>query len=105
MLLICRFNMLSRNALDKGPEWTSDVRAIGGTWAWWSYDAVAETFDRLAVPHVFTQPAKDLVATLRLPPGARVLDVGTGTGVAALLALQYVGMGALVHTKVLQISG
>ncbi len=60
------------------------------------YDAVAETYDRLAVPHVFTQPAKDLVAMLKLPPGARTLDVGAGTGVAAFLAMQSVGPGATV---------
>ncbi len=69
---------------------------IGGACAWWSYDAIAETYDRLAVPHVFSQPAKDLVAMLKLPPGARALDVGTGTGVAALLALQSAGPGAPV---------
>lgn len=62
--------------------------------AW--YDTVAATYDRLAVPHVFTQPAKDLVAMLKLRPGARVLDVGSGTGVAAFLALQSAGPGAAV---------
>ncbi len=69
---------------------------MGGAWAWWSYDVIAETYDRLAVPHVFTQPAKDLVAMLKLPSGARALDVGAGTGVAALLALQSAGPGAPV---------
>jgi ubiquinone/menaquinone biosynthesis C-methylase UbiE len=54
---------------------------------WWSYDTVAETYDRLAVPYVFSQPATDLVSMLRLPRGARALDVGAGTCVAAL-ALQ-----------------
>lgn len=66
------------------------------TQAWWSYDTVVETFDRLAVPHVFTQPANDLLALLKLPGDARVLDVGAGTGVAALLALQSAGSGSLV---------
>ncbi|MBI1786554.1 MAG: hypothetical protein HYR60_03245, partial [Acidobacteria bacterium] len=64
--------------------------------AWWSYDGVAETYDRLAVPHLFTQPAKDLVALLKLPPGARVLDLGAGTGVATVRALQSAGPGAVV---------
>lgn len=63
---------------------------------WWSYDTLAETYDRLAVPHVFIQPAEDLVAMLKLPQGARALDVGAGTGVAALLALQSAGSGAFV---------
>ncbi len=69
---------------------------MGGAWAWWSYDVVAEIYDRLAVPHVLTQPAKDLVAMLKLPSGARALDVGAGTGLAALLALQSAGPGAPV---------
>ncbi len=62
--------------------------------AW--YDAVAETYDRLAVPHVFTQPAKDLVAMLKLPHEAGVLDIGAGTGIAALLASKCLGPTALV---------
>jgi len=74
----------------------NSLHAIGETRPWWSYDTVAETYDRLAVPHIFTQPAKDLVALLKLPRDARALDVGAGTGVAALLALQSAGSGALV---------
>ena len=69
---------------------------IGEIRAWSSYDKVAETYDRLAVPHVFAQPAKDLVAMLKLPSSARALDVGAGTGVAALLVLQSAGSGAAV---------
>ena len=61
-----------------------------------TYDAIAETFDRFAVPHVFTPPARDLVSMLRLPLRARALDVGTGTGVAALLALRSTGPGSLI---------
>ena len=40
-----------------------------------AYDDVAQTFDRLGVPIVFTPPAKDLIRLLRLPTMARVLDV------------------------------
>jgi ubiquinone/menaquinone biosynthesis C-methylase UbiE len=67
-----------------------------GAPAWWSYDSIAEAYDHLAVPYLFTQPARDLVSMLKLSPGARVLDVGAGTGVGALLVLQSVGPGASV---------
>jgi ubiquinone/menaquinone biosynthesis C-methylase UbiE len=53
---------------------------------WQSYDAAADTHDRLAVPGIFTPPAKDLVASLDLPVGGAVLDVGAGSGVAARVA-------------------
>lgn len=63
--------------------------------AW--YDAVAETYDHAAVPRIFTQPARDLVAMLELPPGpAKVLDAGAGTGIAALVASERLGPGARV---------
>jgi len=53
---------------------------------WQSYDAAADTHDRLAVPGIFTPPARDLVASLELPLAAAVLDVGAGSGVAARVA-------------------
>ena len=53
---------------------------------WQSYDAAADTHDRLAVPGIFTPPAKDLVASLDLPLAGTVLDVGAGSGVAARVA-------------------
>jgi ubiquinone/menaquinone biosynthesis C-methylase UbiE len=53
---------------------------------WQSYDAAADTHDRLAVPGIFTPPAKDLVASLELPVAGAVLDVGAGSGVAARVA-------------------
>src|SRR5262249_32054199 len=69
--------------------------AMDETRQWWSYAPVAEPYDRLAVPYVSPQPATDLVSMLRLPRGARALDVGAGTGVAAL-ALQSATPGGLI---------
>ena len=56
------------------------------THKWQSYDAAADTHDRLAVPGIFTPPARDLVASLELPAAGAVLDVGAGSGVAARAA-------------------
>jgi ubiquinone/menaquinone biosynthesis C-methylase UbiE len=49
---------------------------------WRSYDDVAETYERVHAPR-FAQPASDLVSLAGVTTGMRVLDVGTGTGVAA----------------------
>jgi len=49
---------------------------------WKSYGSVAETYERVRAP-MTAAVAADLVALVAPPPGARVLDVGTGTGVAA----------------------
>jgi len=46
---------------------------------WRSYDSVANVYDRLVVPHVFAQPAKDLVSALHPAVEGILLDVGTGT--------------------------
>ena len=53
---------------------------------WQSYDVAAGTHDRLAVPSLFTPPARDLVASLELPAACAVLDVGAGSGAAARVA-------------------
>lgn len=53
---------------------------------WQSYDSAAATHDQLAVPSVFARPAEELVARVGIPADGSVLDVGTGTGVAALAA-------------------
>jgi len=63
---------------------------------WHSYDSAAGVHDRIAVPHFFAPPARDLVKRLALMPGCVVLDVGGGSGVAALLALQVAGPGGAV---------
>jgi len=52
---------------------------------WCSYDSVAETYERVAVPW-FEPMAADLVTALGTAPGDRILDVGTGTGLVASLA-------------------
>jgi ubiquinone/menaquinone biosynthesis C-methylase UbiE len=49
---------------------------------WRSYDDVAETYERVHAPR-FAEPAADLVSLAEVGAGVRVLDVGTGTGVAA----------------------
>jgi SAM-dependent methyltransferase len=56
------------------------------------YDAqVASAYARLAAPSQFTHPARDLVRLLGVSIGARVLDVGSGTGVVATVLAQTVG--------------
>ena len=55
---------------------------------WQSYDAAADTHERIAVPHIFTPPARDLVAAMDLASAERILDIGTGTGIAARLAIE-----------------
>ena len=52
---------------------------------WRSYDRTAETYERIHAPR-FVEPARDLVALAGVRAGAKVLDVGTGTGVAAEVA-------------------
>jgi ubiquinone/menaquinone biosynthesis C-methylase UbiE len=49
---------------------------------WRAYDDVAEIYERVHAPR-FAEAARDLVAAIRVSDGERVLDVGTGTGVAA----------------------
>lgn len=63
---------------------------------WISYDVAAESHDRLAVPTFFDKPARDLVARLDLVSAASVLDIGTGSGVAALRALEVTNTNAMV---------
>lgn len=52
---------------------------------WRSYDDVAETYERVHA-HRLAEAARDLVEMIELTDGARVLDIGTGTGVAAQAA-------------------
>jgi ubiquinone/menaquinone biosynthesis C-methylase UbiE len=62
---------------------------------WRSYDDVAEIYERIHAPRM-AEPARDLVAALALRPGELVLDVGTGTGLAAEAAGRSVGSSGLV---------
>jgi ubiquinone/menaquinone biosynthesis C-methylase UbiE len=62
---------------------------------WRTYDSVAETYERVRAP-VHAPPARDLVDLVAAPRGARILDVGTGTGVTAEAAAAAVGPEGLV---------
>ena len=62
---------------------------------WRVFDSVAEIYDRVRAP-VHAGPARDLVDLVAPPPRARVLDVGTGTGVAAEIAAAAVGSDGMV---------
>ena len=57
---------------------------------WRSYDSVVDPYEAAAVPR-FAAVAQDLVAAAAPPTGGSVLDVGTGTGLAAALAREPVG--------------
>jgi len=48
-------------------------------------------YERVMVPAVFAPWAKDLLDTVALAPGMRVLDVACGTGIVARLAAPLVG--------------
>jgi ubiquinone/menaquinone biosynthesis C-methylase UbiE len=54
---------------------------------WRSFDGVADTYQETLVP-LHEPPVRDLVAAAAPPAGGRILDVGTGTGVAAAIAGQ-----------------
>lgn len=65
---------------------------------WQTYDSVAEAYDRTWRPN-FERVARDLVEVTGLGdlhPDATVLDVGTGTGAAALEAAHRVPRGVIV---------
>jgi SAM-dependent methyltransferase len=63
--------------------------------SWLSYDWVVETYQRVAVPR-FAAMADDLVAAVGLGSGEVVLDVGTGTGLVAGVAVAAVGSAGQV---------
>lgn len=57
---------------------------------WRRYDDVADTYERVHAPRV-AEVARDLVARSGVTAGQRILDVGTGTGVAVAAAHEAVG--------------
>jgi len=62
---------------------------------WRSYGSVAAEYVRVLEPRT-TPPATELVEMIGVPRGARALDVGTGTGVAARSAAKAAGSGGVV---------
>src|SRR5437016_3186444 len=62
----------------------------------YSIPEVATTYRRTAAPIQFAPPAADLVTMIEPPLGGRLLDVGTGVGVAAKPASRLVGPTGLV---------
>ena len=62
----------------------------------WSYDPIAAVYDRLLAPHIFAAPARDLIAAVNVVGARSVLDVGTGTGLAASAAEQSLGTHGIV---------
>jgi ubiquinone/menaquinone biosynthesis C-methylase UbiE len=53
---------------------------------WRAYDSVADEYRRFLEP-VTGPPGADLVSLLQLHPGARLLDIGAGTGTSSRAAL------------------
>jgi ubiquinone/menaquinone biosynthesis C-methylase UbiE len=62
---------------------------------WRSYDSVADTYARIHEPRM-ALVAADLVQLADVSPGARVLDIGTGTGAVARAAASAAGPDGLV---------
>lgn len=68
--------------------------------SWRTYDRVAEIYERVHAPRM-AEVARDLVAFAGVAEGSKVLDVGTGTGVAAEAAADAAGAsGAVVGVDV-----
>jgi trans-aconitate methyltransferase len=65
---------------------------------WISYDSAAACHGRVAGRAFFEQPARELISRLDLRSAERILDVGTGSGVAALLARQAAPKAAVTGT-------
>ncbi len=66
---------------------------------WRTYDRVADTYERVHAPR-FAEPARDLVELAEIGHGDRVLDLGTGTGVAAEAAMNAGGIVAGIDESI-----
>lgn len=66
---------------------------------WRSYDRIAETWERLNAPRNAVI-ARDLLLLADIEPGARALDVGTGTGALAGVAAELTGGRRVVGADV-----
>jgi SAM-dependent methyltransferase len=60
------------------------------------YDDVADDYARIAAPVMFSDVARDLVATVGVKAGDHVLDVGSGTGAVVTQALPAASPGGRV---------
>ncbi|HEU4929761.1 MAG TPA: methyltransferase domain-containing protein [Candidatus Krumholzibacteria bacterium] len=61
-----------------------------------SYDGAANTYERVNAPLLFDAPARCLVAAVAPRAGARILDVGCGTGAVSRAARAAAGPSALI---------
>lgn len=73
-----------------------DVSTTDAIAGWQLDQAGAEAYERELVPRFFDPMAADLVASLDLRTGDRVLDVACGTGIVARHAARRVGPGGQV---------
>src|SRR3989442_7594846 len=80
---------------DVRPQSTAGVDSANEDLEWVGFDDVAEQYARVQAPQ-HAAVAADLVKLLEVKEGARVLDIGTGTGAAARAAAPAVGSGGLV---------
>jgi ubiquinone/menaquinone biosynthesis C-methylase UbiE len=64
--------------------------------AGWSYDPIADVYNEVLAPHIFAVPARDLIDTVNVEGARLVLDVGTGTGLAASAAQNRLGIRGVV---------
>src|SRR5919197_4252645 len=62
---------------------------------WRTYDGIADDYARVHAPRM-ALPGRDLVRFVGVTVGARVLDVGTGTGVVARAAAEATGPEGIV---------